>query len=170
MLTFTNYEIDLRSIPGEICLTFYVCNCPCHCKGCSSPWLWEPGKYELTTEVLQKAAKKYPYISCILLMGGDSDLSQCMKLADFTAETLHKKAAIYSGQDFLEAYIMRHFDYIKVGHWDEVRGPLNCPTTNQSLWKKLSMFAFENITRLFWTKQNEWHEVQEKHIKEELRR
>lgn len=168
MLTFTDYEIDLRSIPGEICLTFYVCDCPCHCQGCSSPWLWHRGQYELAAETLQKGLIKYPYVSCILLMGGDNDYDACMKLADFAEKELHVLAAMYSGAQYVDAAIMRHFSYFKLGPWIETLGPLNCSTTNQVLWKRVGESSFTNITHLFWTKQNEWKPQQEEKIKKNL--
>jgi len=164
MLTFTDYEVDLRSIPGEICLTFYICDCPCHCHGCSSPWLWERGKYELTVEKLTKAVKLYPYITCVLLMGGDNDHVEIARLADWIRQ-LNRKAAFYSGMDNWDLNLQSHLDYYKIGHWDESRGPLNARTTNQVLFRRDSQNHFINITSMFWTKENEWKPQQEEQIK-----
>ena len=164
MLTFTDFELDLRSIPGEICLTFYICDCPCHCHGCSSPWLWERGKYELNAARIIKAINLTPYATCILFMGGDNDLAEVAHLAQIVRGR-HKKAAFYSGRDTFDPTVCKSLDYYKIGHWDAAAGPLNSPTTNQALFKRTGDVTFTNITSKFWTRENEWKPQQEEDIK-----
>lgn len=164
MLTFNNYEIDLRSIPGEICLTFYICDCPCHCHGCSSPWLWQPGKRELTSEKVAKALAKLPHATCVLFMGGDNDPEAVFALAA-EARRLGRTAAWYSGRGFSYA-APPHLDYYKTGPWLADYGPLNCRTTNQRLFKVHPDGTIENITDHFWTRENEWRPQQETAIEQ----
>lgn len=166
MLTFTDYELDLRSIPGEICLTFYICDCPCHCHGCSSPWLWERGDYELNEQRIQRAIELMPYATCVLFMGGDNDHAEVGRLANFV-HGLERKTAFYSGFDTWDLDIQGSLDYYKIGHWDEKYGPLNAPTTNQVLFQRSSPHHFTNITSKFWTAQSKWKEQQEQQIKED---
>lgn len=171
MLTFTNYEIDLRSIPGEICLTFYICDCPCHCQGCSSPWLWQPGQYTLTETTIDKAIAKYPYATCILLMGGDNDYDSVKRLGDYI-QSKNVLAGFYSGCPY-SLDIAPHVNYYKVGKWWPDLGPLNSPTTNQRLYRierksenALPLYHPVDITYKFWTKQNEWKPQKEKEIEQ----
>lgn len=166
MLTFTDYEIDLRSIPGEICLTFYICDCPCHCQGCSSPWLWERGQFTLTEAIVQKAIVKYPYITCILFMGGDNDTDSILKLAQ-TARSQGVKAAFYSGRDEMVAALTGYLDYYKIGHWDAAAGPLNAETTNQRLYMYAD--AWQDITSKFWTRENKLKPQQEQQLMKDAR-
>lgn len=161
MLTFNNFEVDLRSIPGEICLTFYICDCPCHCKGCSSPWLWQPGKRELTLEKIKKAIELVPYITCVLFMGGDNDPETVFELGE-GARSLGRKAAWYSGRALLDE-ALPHLDYYKVGPWIEEAGPLTSPTTNQILYQ-IEEGKLRNITPHFWTAQTRWRPQQEEQI------
>lgn len=167
--TYTNYEIDLRSIPGEICLTFYICDCPCHCLGCSSPWLWQKGDYELTTRTIDKAIEKYPYATCVLFMGGDHDYDTLKNLATHV-RLKERQVAFYSGRGF-NGNLVDYLDYYKTGPWLKDYGPLNSPTTNQRLYL-INHKAFLNrgehhiinITPKFWTRENAWKEQQEKDI------
>lgn len=165
MLTFNNCELDLRSIPGEICLTFYICDCPCHCQGCSSPWLWLPGKRELTSARMHKAMEKLPYATCILFMGGDNDPEAVFELAA-DARAMGRKAAWYSGRGFQGAAV-EALDYYKVGPWLPDYGPLTATTTNQRLYQIVNGHLV-NITNRFWTRENTWQPQQEETIQRDV--
>ena len=41
MLKYVNTEITFSEVPDEITLCINISNCPCHCKGCHSPYLAE---------------------------------------------------------------------------------------------------------------------------------
>jgi anaerobic ribonucleoside-triphosphate reductase activating protein len=43
-------------------------------------------------------------------------------------------------------------DYYKIGSWQEEKGPLNKPSTNQILYKKNETNELEDITYKFWRK------------------
>lgn len=163
MLSFNQYEVDLRSIPGEVCLTLYICDCPFHCANCSSPWLREHGKYLVTTKVIDNIIKKFPYVSCILFMGGDARLSDIVYLSKYISNR-NLKSAMYSGNDIFDTDVSQYLDYYKVGSWQQEKGPLNCEYTNQKLYKKINN-QWIDITHLFWTRENKWREQMQKNIK-----
>ena len=41
MLKYVDTKIVFREVPDEITLCINISNCPCHCKGCHSPYLAE---------------------------------------------------------------------------------------------------------------------------------
>lgn len=164
-LTFNNYAIQLQEVPGEISLSFYIADCPHRCEGCSSPWLWLAGNYELSRQTLERAIAKFPYISCVTFMGGDGRHEELIALADMVHKC-GKKVCVYSGDDYWDMDLSLVCDYYKVGSWDKNRGPLNCKTTNQTMWRRISRNVFENITALFQTKESEWKPHQEEQLYE----
>lgn len=164
MLTFTNYAIEFNSIPDEIAITFYINECPIHCQGCSSPWLWERGKYTLDERIIKNAIAKYPYVTCICLMGGDNNHNACIALAKFI-RSCGKKVAMYSGMKW-DNQLAAVLDYYKIGPWRRECGPLNSPTTNQAMYR-FDGDKWTDITHLFQTAQNKWHSSQEKAIENE---
>ena len=74
-------------------------------------------------------------------MGGDVEPYQVLTLAREIKEDLKYKdlkVGWYSGRDKLPAGIelnLQNFDYIKLGPYIKERGPLNCKTTNQKMYK-----------------------------------
>ena len=41
MIKYYNAMVVFEEIPNEITLAINITNCPCHCKGCHSQFLWE---------------------------------------------------------------------------------------------------------------------------------
>lgn len=70
VLTYNQCAVQLQEVPDEISLSFYICNCPHKCLGCSSPWLQEVGDKKLLSN-LEFEINKVQDISCITFMGGD---------------------------------------------------------------------------------------------------
>ena len=87
-------------------------------------------------------------------MGGDSDTNRLNRLAKWVQDELDLKVAWYSGRDELSEHIdISHFDYIKLGHYDEEYGPLNNPNTNQRMYKVSRFFVnpvLVDMTNKFW--------------------
>ena len=40
MLKYVNCGIVFQEIPDEVTLSINISNCPCHCPGCHSNYLW----------------------------------------------------------------------------------------------------------------------------------
>jgi anaerobic ribonucleoside-triphosphate reductase activating protein len=148
--------VVVEEIPNEITLAINLTNCPCHCKGCHSKFLWEDIGTELTIEELDRLINKNDGITTVCFMGGDASPEAVSLLAEYTHEIRKLKVGWYSGMDELSDKInLDWFDYVKIGHYDEDLGPLNKETTNQKLFR---VSKFENdyqlmdITYLFWKK------------------
>lgn len=154
MIKYVDTKIVFQEVPDEVSLAINLSNCPCHCKGCHSPYLAEDIGEDLTIERLTQLATEAEGITTICFMGGDSDTKRLNRLAKWIQDELDLKVAWYSGRDELSEHIdISHFDYIKLGHYDEECGPLNSPNTNQRMYK-VSRFLVNpvlvDITNKFW--------------------
>lgn len=149
--------VVFEEIPYEITLAINITNCPCHCPGCHSKYLWEDVGTELTHEELDKLIKKNDGITCVCFMGGDADHESINELAKY-AKNAHPELKVgwYSGFSEIPYVIQpEYFDYIKIGPYIEERGGLNKETTNQIMYKVEHNYVFSslvNITNKFWKK------------------
>lgn len=157
MLKYYNAMVVFEEIPDEITLAINITNCPCHCPGCHSKFLWEDIGTELTNVEIDGLIEKNSGITCVCLMGGDSDH---VSVNDIAKYILFKhpglKIGWYSGFSEIPSEIdINNFDYIKVGPYIEEYGGLDKETTNQILYKVEHNHMFgrlENITSKFWKK------------------
>ncbi len=155
MLKYANTDIVFQEIPDEVTLAVNISNCPCHCPGCHSQYLWEDIGLPLDTDALDSFIRKYGNdITCIAFMGGDADPKGVNLLAQYIHEE-HPgfKVAWYSGRLRIPSAVCKtDFDYIKIGPFINHLGPLNKPTTNQRIYRKSEEGTFEDITSAFWKK------------------
>ncbi len=155
MLKYVNTDIVFQEIPDEVTLAINISNCPCHCPGCHSQYLWEDIGLPLTTAALDDFVVKYGSdISCISFMGGDADPRGVNQLAQYIHEEYPQyKVAWYSGKTVISRLVAKtDFDYIKIGPYIEHLGPLKSKTTNQRMYRKTDDGEFEDITERFWKK------------------
>ena len=160
MMKYYNAMVVFEEIPNEVTLAINITNCPCHCKGCHSKFLWEDVGTELTIEELDTLLEKHDGVTCVCFMGGDAAPRAVSVLAEYVHEIKKLKVGWYSGMDDLSKQInLDWFDYIKIGHYDEGLGGLNKETTNQRLYNVVSYQIgkdrynkLEDITDLFWKK------------------
>ena len=155
MLKYVNTGIVFQEIPDEVTLAINISNCPCHCPGCHSRYLWEDIGLPLDTDAIDAFVEKYGNdITCIAFMGGDSDPKGVNQLALYIHEDYPQfKVAWYSGRTVISSLINKaDFDYIKIGPYIRHLGPLSKPTTNQRLYKHVGNGEFEDITARFWKK------------------
>ena len=82
MVKYYNSMVVFEEIPNEITLAINITNCPCHCKGCHSQFLWEDVGTDLTFEELDRIIKENDGITCVCFMGGDSNPCYINELAD----------------------------------------------------------------------------------------
>lgn len=95
MLKYVNTDIVFQEIPDEVTLAINISNCPCRCPGCHSKYLWDDIGEPLTMHAIDGFVKRYGRdITCICLMGGDSEHDCVSKIAE---------------------YIHEHYPYYKVG-------------------------------------------------------
>ena len=137
MLKYVNTGIVFQEIPDEVTLAINISNCPCHCPGCHSKYLWEDIGTPLTTMELHQMIKQYGEdITCIAFMGGDADPIYVNALARYVhREHPEYKVAWYSGRQRVPRTVRKSdFDYIKVGPYIAHLGCLKDCTTNQRLY------------------------------------
>lgn len=153
MIKYYGYAIVLQEIPDEISLAIEITNCPHRCKNCHSPHLRNNVGNKLTKDEIDTLIKKQPHITCVLFLGGDNNHSDIIKLADYIHTKYQYKylVGMYSGDDDVDGKLLSHLDYYKVGSYQEDKGPLNNPNTNQRLYQILIGGA-KDITYKFWNK------------------
>ena len=150
MLKYYNFQLALQEIPDEITLAINITGCPNHCDGCHSPWLWEDTGTPLNEETLDAILKNHDGFSCICFMGGDADHETINRLAKHVKDNYSIKVGWYSGCDNLSPKVdYANLDYVKIGHYDKERGPLDEPWTNQRLLKITHGTVFQDITNEF---------------------
>jgi anaerobic ribonucleoside-triphosphate reductase activating protein len=160
MTKYYNAMVVFEEIPDEITLAINITNCPCHCIGCHSKFLWEDVGTELTFEELEKLINENDGITCVCFMGGDANPKEISDLAKKMHENTkynNIKIGWYSGYDELNKNIdLSVFNFIKIGHYNEKLGGLDKKTTNQRLYKievnEKSELKFNDITYRFWKK------------------
>lgn len=155
-------SVVFSELPDEITLALNITNCPHNCPGCHSSYLRKNIGDELTTDVLDELIEKNDGITCVLFMGEGKDLNGILSLG-LHAKTKGLKIGIYSGSNELDERFWSIFNYIKLGPYIEMFGPLNSETTNQRLYKydgelfstdiingKKEHFGWRDITERFW--------------------
>ena len=173
-LKVASYDIVFQEIPGEVTLALNLSGCPCHCRGCHSPHLWEDTGEPLTTELLDFLTDKYRgLITCVAFMGGDQAPEEVARLAAYITNhqspiTNHQsplRTAWYSGRPYHPEtfnadtsfnFQLSIFNFVKLGPYVEALGGLKSPKTNQRLYKRVgegtpeSPFEWQDITSSFW--------------------
>ena len=147
MVTFSEF-------PDEISLCINISNCQNHCKNCHSQYLWKDIGEPLYLETLYALIDKNEGITCIGLMGGDTEPNYVNTLAKAVKDLYNIKVGWYSGKESLSTLIEpENFDYIKLGPYIEEFGPLTSSTTNQKMFKvehSKGAHRLINITNKFW--------------------
>ena len=152
-MKYHNAMVVFEEIPDEITLAINITNCPCKCSGCHSKFLWDDVGVELTFDDLDRMIEREKGITCVCFMGGDREPRYIEELSRHIKDKYDGiKTAWYSGMDDISSEVdIYSFDYIKIGHYDEEKGPLNKNTTNQKLFKVYDK-VIENITNRFWNR------------------
>jgi len=154
MLKYLFCKEVFTEIPGEISLGLSISGCQIHCKGCHSRELWEDKGTPLDVETLCGLLNQHQGITCLLLLGGESDIDAITELFMYAHKRV--KTAWYCGLDVLPKNylgILEYLDYLKLGHFDMELGGLNSPTTNQRLYMlehQGNSYRQTDITHLFW--------------------
>ena len=144
--------VVFEEIPNEVTLAINITNCPCHCKGCHSKFLWEDVGTELTIEELDTLLEKHDGVTCVCFMGHGKlkDINYVISLADYVKKQYKIKVGLYTG--FINIRNITNiniFDFIKEGKYMDENGGLNSIKTNQRFFKNVCGH-FEDFTYLFW--------------------
>lgn len=157
MLRYTEAQIGFSEVPEEIALCINISGCPIHCKGCHSPHLWKDIGEELKPVVLSDLIAKNKGVTCIAFMGGDALPMEVVAMAKWVKNNTELKVCWYSGRQLNELVVSYdYFDYVKTGPYDENKGGLDKPTTNQRFYRVrheiengLPFNMFDNLTFKF---------------------
>lgn len=152
MLKYTDTIIAFSEVPDEISLVINISNCPIHCPGCHSKFLWNNIGTELTTDILKKLLDENQGVSCICFMGGDANPAEVNDLSKWVHNNYKLKTCWYSGRETFPTFTP-DFDYIKIGPYIEESGPLNVKTTNQKMVEIHHIkdgWYMKDITYKFW--------------------
>ena len=158
MIKYKDYYIVFEEIPDKVTLAVNITNCQNRCVGCHSPELRENIGTELTKEEIDKMIKENDGINCFLFMGEGNDKEGLISLMQYMKDKYPSLSlALYSGREKVEGELLRYLDYVKVGPYIEMYGPLNKETTNQRLYKVEHEFVdteyrITDITDMFWRK------------------
>lgn len=140
MLKYVNTMVTFSEVPNEISLCIEISNCPCHCGGCHSSYLAKDIGEELNIDSLYELISSNKGITCVCLMGGDSN-PEYINILGKTIKKHHLKSAWYSGRQELSKEInLKNFDYVKLGPYIEELGPLNSKTTNQRFYEVVQIY------------------------------
>lgn len=152
MLKYINYGVVFQEIPDETTLSINISNCPIHCPGCHSKYLWEDEGKVLDMQELDKLVGRYmDDITCVCFMGGDREPWQINALAQHIRQKYpHLKIGWYSGRDRTSIYVTDvNLDYVKLGPYKHKLGGLASKTTNQRLYRVAEHYLID-ITYRLW--------------------
>ena len=152
MIKYYNSMVVFEEIPNEITLAINITNCPCHCNGCHSKFLWEDIGTELTFDELDKLIEKNDGITCVCFMGHGSirNIDYMCELSIWLKNKYNLKTALYTGFiGIINKTIVTTFNYIKEGKFVENLGPINNESTNQRFYVNENGH-FSDKTYLFW--------------------
>lgn len=155
MIRYVNTGVVFQEVPDEVTLSINISNCPCHCIGCHSKYLWEDIGEPLNYLAIDDMLRKYgDDITCVGLMGGDANPLEVNDMAAYIKSKNERlKVAWYSGRhEMAEGIDLRNFDFIKLGPYIESRGGLDKRTTNQKFFRVEDDLSLTDITNKFWKK------------------
>ena len=142
-----DYDIVFQEVPDETTLALNISDCPHHCPGCHSSYLWQPVGDVLTRDWLEAQLKRYPYLTCVSIQGGDRDYHEVERVAQWVKEQ-GIKTCWYTGFNQSPSDLqLRFFDFIKVGSYVEALGGLRSRTTNQRFYQVEHLAAGDNASR-----------------------
>lgn len=156
MLKYVDVKVTFSEVPDEITLCISISNCPYHCEGCHSSYLAKDIGKPLDLQALTDLIDSNKGITCVCIMGGDSNPSEVDDIAqDIKQYYPNLKVAWYSGNEKLSKEInLEFFDYIKIGPYVKDKGSLISKDTNQRFYKVLHIGINDNklsdITYKFW--------------------
>lgn len=150
MVKYYNYMLTFSEVPDEISLCFNITNCQEHCHECHSSFLRMDIGNDLSADLQQILNQHHDQFTCVCFLGEGNDKKQLQKLIDYI-KNLGYKICVYSGRDNCDLNDYQNLDYYKIGSYQSEYGPLNRPTTNQRMFKKIEN-RWEDITKEFFPK------------------
>lgn len=155
MLHYVEFGLSHMEVPDEVALCIYISGCPNRCVNCHYQELQQVDAGELLAIYFEQILDLYhDYTTCVCFMGeGDGSEESKAELLFYVKECGKHgyRTCLYSGRDTIIEDWMKKFDYVKVGSYREIFGPLTSKTTNQRMWMK-EADTYIDITERFWNK------------------
>ena len=155
LFLIVDYGVTLTEIPDHITLFLEFGNCMARCPGCHSKNLWLPVDNPMSIQEIIAIATKYRELGCnaVVLMGGttnDVDKSDLKELLSHLRSIFGNCVGLFSGLNSICDHegIISYLRWLKVGHYDETKGGLSNPLTNQRFYEILNSRAIDK-TYLF---------------------
>lgn len=157
-LKYIGHSIVFQEVPNEVTLAISITGCPIHCKDCHSKYLWEDTGRYIRDDIQELLDKYKDTITCVCFMGGDRDFDCIEELKElcYICRVAGYKTALYTGNRLsptLISFGLYYLNYIKVGEYNEQKGGLEKPTTNQKMFRittEDNINIWEDITSFFW--------------------
>ncbi len=144
---YHSFQVVLQEVPGEISLCFSISGCPLRCDGCHSPFLWRKNNGNLLTlDTFKDYLDRYAKLAtCVLFMGGEWHKEELIVLLKLS-KSKNYKTCLYTGEIEVSKAILNELTWIKTGKWEQLKGGLNSPTTNQ---KFIELKTNKELNHLF---------------------
>ena len=143
--------ITLTEIPDRITYFIELGNCTQNCAGCHSPHLADSVKTPISLEGVERMAERAAEqgANAIALMGGTTNgISDDDLITILSTLSCILPVCLYSGSDDEEhdKTIAQKggVTWLKTGSYQEERGGLSSPTTNQHFYKLIARFVTDN--------------------------
>ena len=134
MTKYAGTEIVFQEVPDKVALAIAITNCQGRCAECHSPQLREDIGRDLEQDIEGLLDKYRNDINCVCFMGCGNDpdsLMRCIAIAKMKGF----ETCLYGGDEQADVKLLPFLDYIKVGAYDNLRGGLDKPTTNQRMYQ-----------------------------------
>ncbi len=156
MLMYASVGISELEMPTKKSLVIYISNCQHRCRNCHTPYL-QNCYGDLLKENFETIFNVYyEYFDIVCFMGEGKETEEDKKeMLDYCTfiHSRKKMTALYCGRNCQVENWMDKFDYIKIGSYQEEKGPITESTTNQKLLKKENN-KYVDITYIFWKLNN----------------
>lgn len=152
MLLYASVGISELEIPTKKSLVIYISNCQHRCKNCHTPYLHDSYGDLLKDNFETIFNIYYDYFDVVCFLGeGKETIEEKSEMINYCKyiHNRNRKVALYSGRNCSIEDWMKEFDYIKIGPYQQDKGPITKNTTNQKLYKKENE-KYIDITYKFW--------------------
>ena len=152
-LLYAMAGISEFEIPGQKSLVIYISDCQNNCHNCHTSYLKRPFGTLLVDNFMDLFNLYYNYFDVVCFMGEGKNTKKEHQEFNYYCKIIKsrkKKVALYCGRNCTLEKWMYSFDYIKIGSYEEDKGPLTSINTNQKLYKK-DAGKFLDITKAFWS-------------------
>lgn len=152
MLQYLDTYVGLREIPGEVSLAIIISDYVLQCRGKKAQQYKSMEAKNLTEDDLCMFIDSLiDKITCVVFMGGDIAPDEVNGLAAIVRKQYpNLKIGWYSSDDSVTVFTeYQNFDYLKFGPYNQRRGGLVSPKTNQRLYK-VEGAMLRDVTSSFW--------------------